>query len=231
VIGAVAFCPHPPALLPDVGRAGAEELAGVRDACRRAIRAVVTPSRPVVLIGGGVESRTYSSTARGTLSRHGVPVEVALGPQGRGPAQLPLSLTIGGWLMHDALGDHAAVTGFAVGPDWEGSAAADDFAATCGADREIALIVLGDGSGWRDAITPDRLGERAASFDAAVAATLAAGAATQLAVDAAEAEALLADGAMAWRAVAGALDGRRWSARLDVDVAPFGVGYFVATWT
>jgi hypothetical protein len=145
--------------------------------------------------------------------------------------QLPLSLTVGAWLIHDALGDRAEAIGFAVGPDWDRSAAAGDFAATCSYDAEIALIVLGDGSGWRDAITPDRLGERAASFDAAVASALTAGAPEQLAVDAVEAETLLVGGAMAWRAVAGDLDGRRWSARLEVDVAPFGVGYLVATWT
>ena len=231
VIGAVAFCPHPPVLLPGIGRAGADEIAGVRDACRRAIRTVVTPPRSLVLIGSGTESRSYPATARGGLGRYGVPVEVTLGPQAAGPMQLPLSLTVGAWLIHDALGDRARATGFAVGPDWDGSAAADVFAAACRGDTEIALVVFGDGSGWRDAVTPDRLGERAASFDAAVAAALSIGDAPNLAVDADEAETLMVGGAMAWRAVACELDDRRWSARLDVDAAPFGVGYFVATWT
>jgi uncharacterized protein len=231
VIGAVAFCPHPPALLPDVGRAGADELTDVRDACRRAIRTVVTPPRSVVLIGSGAESHTYPATAQGSLGAYGVPVEAALGPQGTGPMHLPLSLTIGAWLIHDALGDRAEAVGFAVGRGWDGSPAASEFAVACRGDAEIALLVLGDGSGWRDAVTPDRLGERAAAFDAAVAAALAAGDVTQLLVDAEEAEVLMVGGASAWRVIARDLDGRRWSPRLDVDVAPFGVGYFVATWT
>jgi hypothetical protein len=231
VIRAVAFCPHPPALVPDVGRAGAAELAGVRDACRRAIRTVANHGRRLLLIGGGPGSAAYAAAARGTLARYGVPVEAALGPHGTGSAQLPLSLTVGAWLIQDALGERAEAIGFAVGPDWVGSEAAQDFAAVCSDDAEIALIVLGDGSGWRDADAPDRLGERAASFDAAVAAGLAAADPTRLAVDAGEGEALMAAGAPVWRTVARSLEGRDWTAHLDLDAAPFGVGYFVATWT
>ena len=231
MIVAVAFCPHPPALVPDIGRAGAGEFADIRDACRRAIRAVATPQRRVVLIGSGPESCSYGGAARGSLGRYGVPVEVTLGKHGVGMAQLPLALTVGAWLIHDALTEHDQTIGFAVGPDWDASDAARDFTATCRGDADLALIVFGDGSGWREAITPDRLGDRAASFDAAVAAALALGDAAGLSVDADEAEALLAGGAPAWRAVARHLGDRRWTARLDVDAAPFGVGYFVATWT
>ena len=227
----MAFCPHPPALVPDIGRAGAGELADVRRACRHAIRAVATPQRRVVLIGSGPESCSYGPTARGSLARYGAPVEVTLGGHGAGMAQLPLALTVGAWLIHDALAEHDQAIGFAVGPDWDSSEAAKDFAAACRGDADLALIVFGDGSGWRDAIAPDRLGERAASFDAAVAAALAHGDAAGLSVDADEAGALLAGGAPAWRAVARHLGDRRWIARLDVDAAPFGVGYFVATWT
>lgn len=231
MIGAVVFCPHPPALVPDVGRAAAGELAGVRAACRRAIRVVATAQRRVVLIGSGAVSCAYGSSARGNLDRYGVPVEATLGRHGSGTATLPLSLTVGAWLVHDALTDLGEVIGFAVGPDWDRSDAARVFTATCRGAVDIALIVLGDGSGWRDAVAPDRLGERAASFDAAVAAALADGDAARLDVDAAEADALLVGGAPAWRAVAHELGERRWAARVDVDAAPFGVGYFVATWT
>ena len=42
---------------------------------------------------------------------------------------------------------------------------------------------------------------------------------------------LLAAGVPAWHAAGALLAGQRFTASLDYDRAPYGVGYFVATWT
>lgn len=230
VIAAVAFCPHPPALVPQVAQGAASDLAELRETCRRAIRTVATASRQVVLLGGGPRSFACASSARGSLARYGVPTGVSLGAPGHDPVDLPLSLTVGAWLVRVSLGEVSA-RAFTVGPDWMDSAAAAEWNALSMSDTEIALIVLGDGSGWRGETTADRLGERAAAFDGDVSAALASGDPARLAVDSDDADALLVGGVAAWHAVGLVLAGRQWEASLDFDAAPFGVGYFVATWT
>jgi hypothetical protein len=231
VIGAAAFCPHPPALVPEISQGAAPEFADLVAACRRAIRTVATPERRLVLLGPGAEPGSYPATAWGSLARYGVRVEVSLGGAPEGAPELPLSLTVGAWLVRDALGDEVSAIGFAVGSGWQQSAAAVQWAQLCRADEPTALIVLGDGSGWRNAVAPGRLGERAAGIDSAVAAALASGDPARLAVEPVEAAELIVGGVPAWHEAARSLGGRQWSARLEYDAAPFGVGYFVATWT
>jgi hypothetical protein len=95
----------------------------------------------------------------------------------------------------------------------------------------VGLLAMGDGSARRSVQAPGYLDEGAAPFDATVAKALAAGDAAVLgALDAAEGQRLLATGVPTWRAVGAALAGRDVTARLLLDVAPFGVGYLVADW-
>ena len=97
---AAAFCPHPPLLVPELAGAAAPELDGLRAACDKAVAAIVAYGVPVLVLGrapDGSSPRTYGSAPRAP-SRHGVPRSAG----GDGPAELPLSLTIGAWLLDRA---------------------------------------------------------------------------------------------------------------------------------
>jgi hypothetical protein len=98
-------------------------------------------------------------------------------------------------------------------------------------DTPVALLVMGDGSARRSTSAPGYLDERAADFDADVAAALAGGRGDALTVDGWLAEQLLAAGAPAWNAAGRLLRGRTFAADLLYADAPYGVGYFVAVWT
>jgi hypothetical protein len=230
VISGVAFCPHPPLLVPEVAAGAAHELDGLRAACRAAITTVCDGRLPV-LLGPGPRSLAHSPLARGTLAGFGVPGEVHLGaPTCGGGLELPPALTVGAWLVRDALGPRSGARGFSVGPDFASSSAAIELLRLA-ETSEIALVVLGDGSARRSTTAPGYFDERAEAFDATVADALRSGEGHRLEkLDGELASQLLAGGVPAWHAAAAVLPERRYLAQLRYDEAPYGVGYFVATW-
>ncbi|MGY1780184.1 hypothetical protein [Geodermatophilus sp. SYSU D01036] len=218
----VAFCPCPPLLLPEVAGRAAADTAALRAACTDAVAALVAAAPgPVVVVGPDAEGRHGPGDA-GDLRGFGVDVEVSLDGQARpGGRRLPLSLTVGTWLLRGA-GHTGPRVG--VGPG--------DLAAVVAELPGAGLLVVGDGSARRSEKAPGHLDPAAAPFDAAVAAALAAGDAAALAaLDPAEGERLLAAGVPAWRAAGALLTGRDVTAELRFDDAPFGVGYLVASWS
>jgi hypothetical protein len=226
VIQGAVFCPHPPLLIPQVAQGAAPELDDLRAACRTAIRRVATGAQ-IVVIGAGPRWAGHGPTTRGTLAGFGVPLEVPLGSDAPGRVELPLSLTVGAWLLRDALGPDSGATGWSVGPDdtnYPDHVVPND-------DGRYALLVMGDGSARRSTTAPGYLDERAAAFDAAAATALASGVAHRLHLDLELGAELLADGARAWDAAAGQLEPFQFDAELLYDAAPYGVGYFVAAWT
>lgn len=224
MISAVAFCPHPPLLVPEVAQGAAPELDALRAACGTAIRRVAVNVSKLVVIGSGVRWQHHAPNARGSLSPYGVPLDIPLGSDEPGPVELPLSLTVGAWLLRDALGPNSGAIGYSVGP---GDATLPLFA-----DEElVALFVMGDGSARRSTSAPGYLDDRAAVFDNQIADVLASGDPERLSVDGSLARELLAAGAPAWNAAGILLRGRRFTGDLLFDAAPYGVGYFVATWT
>lgn len=231
MIAAAAFCPHPPVLVPEIAQGAAVETQPLRDACRTALRRITAPGRSLVLIGTGPASLVHSPLARGTFAGLGIPGELHLGaPTCGGDLELPLSLTVGAWLVRDVLGPRSGARGFSVGPDFATSGAAVELLRLAEAE-EIALLVVGDGSARRSTAAPGYLDERAADFDAAVSAALASGEGARLAgIDLGLGTELLAAGVPAWHAAAAVL-GDAYRAELLYDDAPFGVGYFVAAWT
>jgi hypothetical protein len=224
LITGVAFCPHPPVLIPEVAQGAALELDDLRAACRAAIRRVAVPDTQILVIGAGDRSQFHWPTARGTLKGYGVDIEVALGSGDPGPLELPLSLTIGAWLLRDAFGPHHGALGYSTGPD------AEIDIRGMGSDTPLSLLVMGDGSARRGPTAPGYLDERAEAFDAGVARALRTGDAAGLRVDLGLADELLASGAAAWNATARLLDGGTFDAELLYDAAPYGVGYLVAAW-
>jgi hypothetical protein len=226
------FCPHPPLLIPLLAGAAAAELDDLRAVCVAAVqRLSAGGAEQLVVIGGADRSAAYSPLARGTLAEFGVPVEFHLGAAGcGGPDDLPLSLTVGAWLVSTALGPHSGARGFAVGADFDSSKAAWELLGLA-QDQRIGLLVMGDGAARGSARSPGYLDERAAPYDDGVRAALRTGDADALAdLDEKLGAELLVAGVPSWRAAGALLAGARYNARLDYDAAPYGVTYFVADW-
>jgi hypothetical protein len=250
---AAAVCPHPPLLVPEatgagaagagVGGAGgagaggaqAEELDRLRTACGTAV-AVLLASRPdlLVIVGGAARTADYPAEAAGGLRAYGVPFGVGSGEQ-----VLPLSLTIGRWLL-SRVGAAASVLR-AVAFDASATDCAGLGARTSMMAERVAMLVMGDGPGRRARGAPGKLDTEADRFDAEMAKALADADAEALAtLDPARARALFAAGRAAWQVLAGAakpaavLAGAAKPPAMDGTVhyaaAPFEVSYYVASW-
>jgi len=97
-----AVCPHPPLLIPAaLGSAATDPPAELREVGGAAVQAVsaLAGARPdlIVVVGGGAAEREYGADASGGL--HAFGVGVTAGP---GEPVLPLSLTVGRWLLERA---------------------------------------------------------------------------------------------------------------------------------
>ena len=231
MIVAAAFCPHPPVLVPDVAQAAAPELADLRAACRTAIQRIALPGRQLAIIGAGERSAWFTPGTRGSLAGYGVDLEVSLGSELTGQIELPLSLTVGAWLLHDALGRDAVADAICVGPDWWDR---DPFDLGVFDREDFVLLVMGDGSARRSTAAPGYLDDRAAAFDADVVAAMRSGNGLSLLeayVDPDTGAELLAAGVPVWNAVGSLLGDLTFDAEVLYDAAPYGVGYVVATWT
>jgi hypothetical protein len=222
-------CPHPPLLLPELARGAAGTLDGLLAACDAALAdALALRPHRVVVLGAGESTARFAAGARGAAAGFGAPdpAELASAPP------LPLSLTVGRFLLTRS--------------QWPGAVEFWSVAdrATPGecvalgkglADGPATLfLVLGDGSGVGRNAPPGAAVPAAEPFDDAVwAALCAVDTAALLAVDVAEAQRLKAAGRAAWQVLAGAVDaaGGAWSARARHRESPYGVGYFVVSWS
>ena len=144
-------------------------------------------------------------------------------------SELPLSVTIGAWLLAGCSLPRVGV-GVAAEAD---DAQCRSIAARAVADpaTRVGLLVMGDGSARRSERSPGYLDPRAAEFDRTVARALATGDAAGLAgLDPVRGVELLAAGVPAWRVAGRAAAGSPVAAELLYDAAPYGVGYLVASW-
>lgn len=233
MITGAAFVPSTPLLVPAVASGAASELDAVRDAAIDAVRRVLSlGAERVVVIGAGSQMGTHADGV-GSLRGFGVDVDVPLDPASPGGAALPLSLTIGVWLL-----GRAGWPGDRVALEIDAAASAATIAAVAtdlGQDtRRTALLVVADGSAARSARAPASLHPDAEAFDAEVAAALASGHPHLLAeVDRDRATSVSAAGWPAWHAAAVALavaEDSAFDAAVRVAAAPYGVGYVVADW-
>src|SRR5437764_790375 len=117
---AAAVCPHPPLLVPEVTGAAdpaVRELRYLRAACRDAVAALLGAAPGLlVVVGGAGQTAEYPATAGGSLRDFAVPFTVGADPV------LPLSLTIGKWLLAGAVPESQKVTWQAIA---SGAAPAD----------------------------------------------------------------------------------------------------------
>jgi len=226
VLVAAACCPHPPLLVPQVAQGTAAGLDALRAACDAAV-ADLLASHPdsVLVLGSAPRAGRWPQGAAGSLRPYGVDLQAG----GTGGDGLPLSLTVGAWLLDRAgwVGRRAyvATSGGAGEPEPVAENVDDP-------GERLAVLCMADGSAMRFAGAPGHLDERAETFDGGVAAALRDGDAAALAaLDLDLGAQLWAGGVPAWREL-----GRRLSthgrpcARLLHDAAPYGVGYLVASW-
>jgi hypothetical protein len=237
---AAAVCPHPPLLIPEVtggSGPGAEELDRLRTTCHAAVAAVRDAAADVIaVVGGAQRTGDYPPDTPGSLRDFGVPVAAGDDRMGApGPAVLPLSLTIGRWLLtrpavRRASGEPpAAWWGIAAdAPTGECLELGEKIAALA---PRVALLVMGDGPGRRARGAPGARDLAADRYDAEVAAALAGPSPCALAaLDPARDDGLFVAGRAAWQVLAGAAGQGDFDATLDYAAAPFEVTYFVATW-
>jgi hypothetical protein len=246
---AAAVCPHPPLLVPQVG---AGEPVAARDPAAAAVRRLAATRPDVIVVIGAdasgadasaVGTRHYPGSAVGDFAGFGVPLRVALEPaRAAGDPVLPLSLSVGAWLLA-AAGWSGAARGVGVpartAPAVAAAIGADLVRAAEGADERLALLVMGDGSARRSLRAPGGLDERGDPFDADVIRALrAADPEALLALDPVLATDLLVAGLVPWQVLAGALLAaapdntarRSWQGSILYADAPYGVGYLVAVW-
>lgn len=209
-ISAVAFCPHPPLLLPGIAAAAEIETQSLRSACDRALdRLLETGPSHIVVVGADGPPVNVGSFAPGIGN-----------PNDR---ELPMSLLVGDWLL-SRQPKALPATYLPISPDGTPKTRWPDMTAP------TALLVMGDGSARRSVKGPGYLDERAQPFDDAVVDALAQAAPEQLAnLDLALAAELLVAGAPAWVAAAQLVSGD-WHGEVLYADAPYGVTYMVATW-
>jgi hypothetical protein len=222
-------------LVPELAAGATAELAGLRAACADAIaQLVASRARSITVVGswpGDSGPVRRQDPVVGSFAGFGVPVvvtpprSVALAPQ-----PLPLSLTVAAWLLRE-VGLPVAMAGVPGDlPPTECAA----WTSPAPVAEPWGLLVMGDGSARRGVRAPGYDDPRAEGFDAAVAAALAAAdTGALLGLDAGLAEQLWCAGRAPWQVLAAQVlaAGDGWSGELLYDAAPYGVAYFVATWS
>src|SRR6185312_6774383 len=226
---AAAVCPHPPLLVPEVTGASdpaARELDRLRTACRDAVAVLLGVAPDLLVVAGGAgQTAEYPAAAGGSLRDFAVPFTVGA------DTVLPLSLTIGKWLLAGAASPGPPVTwqGIASGtPVTDCLSLGEKLAALA---PRVALLAMGDGPGCRARGVPGATDPVADRYDGQVTAALAAADPTALAaLDARRDQELFVAGRAAWQVLAGAASAGSFTADLRYAAAPFEVSYYVATW-
>ncbi|WP_344445422.1 class III extradiol dioxygenase subunit B-like domain-containing protein [Kitasatospora nipponensis] len=229
---AAAVCPCPPLLVPEVASGAAPELDALREACGEAVAELLAAGPELlVLVGGGPQAEVWTEGGVGSFHRFGVNRAVRLPSGGVDGPELTPALTVGAWLLERA-GTELPTHACAVPADAPAERMLGLGAGLAALADRVGLLVLGDGSACRTLKAPGYLDERAAGYDAEAARALGAADTEALAaLDPQLASELLVAGRAPWQVLAGAARGRGLGGRLRYDEAPYGVGYFVASWS
>lgn len=237
MLSAIAVIPQPPLLVPELTGGAAVETEALRQAVRDVAAELAGTARNWIAVGtdpGG--RRTVAPGASGTFAGYGRDVRVALpGRNGAGPAdegtRLPLPLLIAAWAA-EGTGADVRVRGELVHTGADPADCLALGAELAAADTDTALLVVGDGAAKHSATAPGGFDERAAAFDAVVAAALdAADPGTLAGLEPELAAQLWAAGRAPWQVLAGAARaGGDWTTGRRHTSAPYGVAYHVALW-
>jgi hypothetical protein len=232
-----AVCPHPPLLVPEVASGAASELDDLRAACLAAIEPL-SAAQSLLVVGSATSTvpfdgssggsfGTYDGAAGGSFGAYGAPgVRV-----GTGDAVLPLSLAMGAWLIEQTKAADLPRSYLAVPADTPPARCLELGREIAAGNDRIGLLVMGDGSARRSEHSPVHLHPRAETFDTTVATALDhADSAVLAALDPDLAADLQAAGRAPWQVLAAVL-ATGLTGTLTYHAAPYGVAYFVATFT
>jgi hypothetical protein len=246
---AAAMCPHPMALIPEVaGKTG--EWERLREACTEAIRQLQVPiwylvgkavpaanaPQLIVIVGGDETTRCFDSAAAyGTLLPNGVLWRYGWGQDHPEAQPLPLSLTLGDWLLSQSrIGDKGMFLADTVFQAIDFDASTTDCAALgrdlAGRAERVAMLVVGEGSTSMTVTARRDRGDEAKLCDDKVIRALEHADVETLAGLPGTPFAACATGRAAWQVLAGAADGHRFQGRLHWDEEVDGLRYFVASW-
>jgi hypothetical protein len=240
---AAAVCPHPPLLVPEVTGASdpaAGELDRLRAACRDAVTVLLGAAPDLLVVAGGAGQTAEYPAALPLLGGTTPPSPPELGGSlrdfavpftaGADPV-LPLSLTIGKWLLAGVGPGSQEVSWQAIA---SGTPAADCLSLgekLAALAPRVALLAMGDGPGCRARGVPGATHPDADRYDRQVTAALAAADPAALAaLDPGRDQELFVAGRAAWQVLAGAASAGAFTADLRYAAAPFEVSYYVATW-
>jgi hypothetical protein len=255
-ISAAAVVPHPPLLIPELGRGDPAELGELRSACLRAVEVTLARADGLLLVGGGPVAALAAAGAAGSFTPFGGPVEVSLpdaparngngwpdldrlaqalpGALSAAPLEeLPLSLAVAAWLLEESGHQVPLLAALAVPASLacaEAVALGRLLARAADSGGRVGLLAMGDLSAGRTHMAPAAFHPGAAAFDRQVGQAVRDGAPGRLLdLDPALAAALEVAGLVPLQVLAGALE-RAAVVRGEVlyEDAPYGVGYLVA---
>jgi hypothetical protein len=242
---AAAVCPHPPLLIPEASGeppGAGPELARLRAACQRALTALRAGRPDLIAVVGADPSATptaeYPADTPAHLHDFGVPFSVvpsqppaATRPAGPAAPSLPLSLTVGRWLLSHAAAGHRPTVWRGIAPDATPAQARQLGETLAALAPRVALLALGDGPGRRARAAPQATDPAADRYDDQVATALAAADPAALAaLDPGQDGPLVIAGRAAWQVLAGAAGPGGFTAVLHYRGVPFEVSYYVASW-
>jgi len=245
---AAAVCPHPPLLIPEatgMPGPGGTELDRLRTACHQAAATVAEESLDLLVVVGGdpktpknpkvpKTGRTaeYPPDAAGSLREFGVPFAAGENsPHREDPPVLPLSLTIGKWLLSRASREVPQAAWWGIASDAATAECLELGEKLAALAPRVGMLAMGDGPGCRARGAPGAADPRADRYEAQVAASLAAADPLALAaLDPRQDGPLFVAGRAAWQVLAGAAGQDAFDASLSYFAAPFEVTYFVASW-
>jgi hypothetical protein len=227
VLAAIALTPSAPVLVPELAGAAAAEVAEFHDAV---IAAAATLPNRWIAIGVGQTDQIFEPATRGTFAGYGVDVPVTLSADApQLITDLPLCALIAGWLRGQAnAAARIEVRVYAV--DLDADVAVDRGralrAAIDEAADEIGVLVVADGATTLTQGAPGGYDPDSESMQTALDDALATGNAAALT--------RLPNGIIgrvAYQVLAGLTGPNPHGANELACGAPYGVGYFVGTWT
>jgi hypothetical protein len=239
VLIAAAVCPHPPALIPEVG---GDSQAHVATRAVAVVARLVAAAPDVIVVAGGPDPHLAGRVAKagdelpewldgsagGTTDRFGVRFSVG----GAGSESLPLPALVGCWLL-----DRAGWTGprryLTVPAGLGATECAALGAALANGAASVGLLAMGDGSSSRSETSPSGFQPEAQAFDDEVfTALIAADPDRLLALDGDRAARVGAAGLSAWQVLGGALAAsslpRSWQSEMGEMATATGVAYLLA---
>ncbi|MDA0633547.1 hypothetical protein OUY22_08965 [Nonomuraea sp. MCN248] len=253
MIVAAATVPGAPLLLPGVTGGPVREAERAREAMAAAVTALLGQgAEEIVVVGGASATRPFPADASGPESRLAPTPparprrpEESAAPGSRAADRaraaapgsrrvgaddvLPVSLAVGRSLL---AGCPVPWTLQGVGGDEPRDRCLELGRELGAGERPVGLLVVADGSARRGEKAPGYVDPYAIDLDARIGAALAAAdPGALLTLDPAGCERAMVAGRAAWQVMAAACADGTWRSRVLYEEDPFGVAYWVVTWT